>query len=330
MSVKVFGSMLVVVTLSAAAPAAAQTYRVVQLAPDGVATDITDSGFITGCATYADGFAHFIGGRDGVESINDSLVAAGLERPRPGFCARGANNQGQVVGAAFGGVDSELHGYVYERGVVTAISRSFLTEGFDISNVGEVVGAASIGERSRPVVYRDMEVIELELPADARAGYAYKISDGGSILGIAEFPNPNDSASAIQRATMYARGGKVDTVFAAGDHIAAINARGDMIGSGPEGGFLITHDGKRIGLPGLPAGINDVGDIVGTFGPPASGTSSFLWRAGVVTDLNSALVDSEAWSVYPRAINNAGEIVGEGYLEGQQYAVMLEAVEPAK
>lgn len=70
-------------------------------------------------------------------------------------------------------------------------------------------------------------------------------------------------------------------------------------------------------LPGYSGGIafdiNDAREIVGYCLDEVGNTAPFLWRDGVMYDLNSLTPPGSATVEIPRAINNKGQIAGEAY-----------------
>jgi uncharacterized protein (TIGR03437 family) len=99
-------------------------------------------------------------------------------------------------------------------------------------------------------------------------------------------------------------------------------------------------------LPGdansMATGINNAGSVVGfsstappTFtlhlasllSPPASKYHAFLYSGGKMYNLNNQLVNGSGWQLaYATQINNAGQIVGTGLINGAQHAFLLTPV----
>jgi probable HAF family extracellular repeat protein len=121
----------------------------------------------------------------------------------------------------------------------------------------------------------------------------------------------------------------------------AINNNGDVIGaamnaSGVYVGFVSHNGGPLISLGTLPGSwesqpesINDKGQMVGaalgqplahpsSFSAPGNG-GAFLYQDGTLMDLNKLLSPSasDITLVDAYAINNAGQIVAQGFLKGQ-------------
>jgi probable HAF family extracellular repeat protein len=68
-------------------------------------------------------------------------------------------------------------------------------------------------------------------------------------------------------------------------------------------------------------GINASGQVVGQ----SSNGHGFLYSGGVMTDLNSLLPAGSGWQlVNANAINDSGQIVGDGVINGQDHAFLLD------
>ena len=54
---------------------------------------------------------------------------------------------------------------------------------------------------------------------------------------------------------------------------------------------------------------------------------AFIYSDGIMTDLNSVITPGSGWTLnWATAINNAGQITGEGTINGQLHAFLLEPV----
>lgn len=130
-------------------------------------------------------------------------------------------------------------------------------------------------------------------------------------------------------------GGTVNTAVLTTGNIAwSIDNRGRVVGVSALPGnttihaFLWTRETGMQDLGTLPGdansaglSINDGGEVVGASlgaaGPIIGPVRAFLWRNGVMTDLNTLIpADSPLYLLTAFAINNAGEIAGFGVTSG--------------
>jgi probable HAF family extracellular repeat protein len=79
-------------------------------------------------------------------------------------------------------------------------------------------------------------------------------------------------------------------------------------------------------------GINNAGHVVGVSSPSwmsPTGERAFIFRDGVMQDLNNLIPANSGW-VLSRAvdINEAGQIVGDGFKDGQPKAFLLTPTQP--
>jgi probable HAF family extracellular repeat protein len=126
-------------------------------------------------------------------------------------------------------------------------------------------------------------------------------------------------------------GGSVDvTLFAVGNRAIYINNKSQVVGGSTLAGnktghaFLWTREAGMKDLGVLPGdnnsgaiAINERGEIVGVSNDTDGNGRAFLWRNGLMSDLNT-LVPSESplYLVAAIGINDRGEIVGFGATEG--------------
>ncbi len=126
-------------------------------------------------------------------------------------------------------------------------------------------------------------------------------------------------------------GGSVDvSLFAVGNRATYINNRGQVVGGSTLAGnktahaFLWARDTGMKDLGVLPGddnsgaiAINERGEIVGVSNDTDGNGRAFLWRNGLMSDLNTlAPSDSPLYLVAALGINDRGEIVGFGATEG--------------
>jgi probable HAF family extracellular repeat protein len=119
--------------------------------------------------------------------------------------------------------------------------------------------------------------------------------------------------------------------FIGGERAWAINDKGQVVGGVGGGPAFIWEEEKGMNSIGTLGGyfsqaygINDNGVVVGVSRDTSNQDIAFLWRNGTIYDLNE-LVDLEAgWVLeYANDINNTGQIVGIGELNGSNHAFLL-------
>lgn len=80
------------------------------------------------------------------------------------------------------------------------------------------------------------------------------------------------------------------------------------------------------------SGINNAGHVVGVSSPTffsPSGERAFIFRDGVMQDLNNLIPANSGWVLTRGAdINDAGQIVGSGFKDGQPKAFLLTPTQP--
>jgi probable HAF family extracellular repeat protein len=73
--------------------------------------------------------------------------------------------------------------------------------------------------------------------------------------------------------------------------------------------------------------VNNPGKVVGSSGSAAGNLHAFIYEGGVMRDLNSLLPPNSGWLLTEaRDINDGGQIVGTGIVNGQQRAFLLTPV----
>lgn len=118
-------------------------------------------------------------------------------------------------------------------------------------------------------------------------------------------------------------------------HATGINNSGEVIGhaslaSGYEHAFsavgAILTDLGTLGGSSYAYGINDSGTIVGySWTPNSEHPHAFVYLNGMMIDLNSLIPSGAGWELLEAyGINNTGQIVGEGLLNGQSHAFRLD------
>jgi uncharacterized membrane protein len=239
---------------------------------------INDQGDMVGTFNDSAGIRHGFLLHDGAyTTIDDPLAAAGT-------VVTGINAQGDIVGFYYPHPNtSETHGFLLHRGVFTTIDypqgEDFFV--FGINGHGDIVGEytdpASSGYRNGFLLHQG---VSTAIDADGVDTDASGINDQGDIVG----DYSDSDLDATQHGFLLHQG--VYTTI--DDPLVDTSQPGQGDGA---------------------SGINDAGDIVGTYSGDSDGTPhGFLLRHGVYTTID----DPEgAQGTDANGINDAGDIVGD-------------------
>lgn len=248
-----------------------------------------------------------------------------------GSVARSINNYGIAVGVysylgGSSGFIRQKNGYL---GYVPLPQNWVQADLYSINNIGHVVGSAyrnSSPSGSRGFIYdgTSFSIIEpLDGDTDTKA---VAINDYDTVTGY----STSNMNQPLGKGFILNGNNIVKIGFIPGatySYPQAINNQGSVVGSSGNQAFLYSKGViKALGflesdIYSLAYGINDNGDIVGR-----SGSRAFLIQNGKMIDLSSLDVVKQAgWSsLYEaRAINNLGQIVGQGYRNGSYHAYLL-------
>jgi len=183
--------------------------------------------------------------------------------------ADGINISGQIVGGSL----------VWEEGMVTSLGSlgGADTRGFDINDLGQVVGFSYTAEgKQHAFLWENGVMTDLETLGESGITRAYAINNLSQVVGASSYH-------------------------------AFIWENGTITDLGTLGGNLLSGDEAR--------DINKAGQIVGS-SQTTSGPHAFFWENGVMTDLND-LIGTDTGFILNRAygINDLGQIVGVGRVD---------------
>jgi probable HAF family extracellular repeat protein len=270
----------------------------------------------------------------------------------PNGGARGINAGGEVVGKAdTAAVPEQEHAFLWSDGVLHDLG----TFGGDsstansINNRGWIAGAAdttipdptgTIGPTENHAFLRTSDNALHDLGTlGGPNSHAISISDNGVIVGwsqvdfsIGAFGIP-DLHPAIWVNGVPTRlpdlGGSVSLAI-------SVNNSGTAVGQSflaDDSAFyaVIWQKGELRNLGALDddvasaaGSINNRGDVVGFSITTGFAFRAFLWRKGVMTDLNTFIPANAGWVLMSAGhINDAGQIVGYGMLNGNLHAFLL-------
>jgi probable HAF family extracellular repeat protein len=206
-----------------------------------------------------------------------------------------------------------------------------------VNNAGDVVGSAALPSDAgvRAFLYRTSPMHDL----GTLGGHseAHHVNDSGTIVGYSEISLALPARH--PHAFLYSNGTMTDltpTIYPACCSWAwGINNAGKVVGMSLDRAFLHTN-GSMIDLGTLAGGqtvalsINDHDQIVGYSALGYNYFHAFLYRNGLMVDLNDHVPDSPGWDLnFATSINDAGQIVGIGIIGGQTHGFLLTPVPAA-
>ncbi|MUG97181.1 hypothetical protein F7734_34560 [Scytonema sp. UIC 10036] len=248
--------------------------------------------------------------------------------------ARSLNDLGQVVGVSYDALPSRrgwnVRAFLWSanNGMIdlgTLGGQSSLANG--INDLGQVVGSANTSNgqgrafRTSPNSPINPATDDLGTLSD-RNGFsgATDINNQGQVLGY---------ISVGQGITFLWENNTIIELNIGG--ASAINNRGQIAGSplpGVSSAGVIWTEGAitdlgTLGGSGGANDINELGQVVGGVSTPR-GFHAYLWENGVLYDLNDLIPADSGWELTTAtAINNNGQIVGSGTINGQESSYLL-------
>jgi probable HAF family extracellular repeat protein len=259
----------------------------------GVVTDLNNSGQLVGEWVNIKGQSYpLLGNQNTVTNLGSFK---GITNSNSAFAI---NDLGQVVGEEIttnsqGQV--QFLGWLWENGIKTGLTSpnnpSFVPS--EINNLGQIVGTSIRSQLpiwdSNAVVLASGQVIELPTLNGSSQGTGLDINNKSQAVGYS-------------------------------DSQAALWSDGDVLGLGILGSNVNTYS--------VATGINDFGQVVGyssisEISPLTRERHAFLWD-GQLQDINNLIADDSGWELEDaNDINNKGQIVGKGILNGQYHAYLL-------
>ena len=325
-----------------AAGAPASTYSITELGSLGGGRTspmgINNRGAVVGFSATLDGLTRaflYTGG---------SLVDLGTLGGDDSFAYRISDN-GLIVGRAqdssgrFHAFVTTFNGGAIELNALNPRADGDFGAALGVNSVGDVAGyylteGDHMSARNRVFYYRDFRVEDLGA-FGGEDGVVVAVNDRGSLAGF--FSAEPHADYAEHRSFLFTRGQLVPIGSLGGQLTTArdLNNRDEMVGDGDTGdgehhAFLFARGTLR-DLGALAGGqqsaayaINERGDIVGFSEGPDASARAVLVTAGVMRDLNGLIPSGTGWVLTEaRDINEAGRIVGTGWLNGEQRGFLL-------
>jgi probable HAF family extracellular repeat protein len=258
--------------------------------------------------------------------------------------ASGVNDNGQVVGYSTNHYASRA--FLYSNGAMTDLlgaleSSDSMASG--INNNGQVTGWFGVPGVSggQAFLYSNGVTISLGNLNGAYnpfySSFANDINDNGHVVGSSDVTVGGFSQ---HHAFLYSNGTMTDFGTLGGTRSSAygINDNGQVVGNSYITGNAVTHaflysNGAMIDLgtfdgDSYAADINNYGQVVGrAYNVGNTSSRAFLYSNGNLVDLNDLLPAGSGWSLNSAsAINDLGQIVGGGLIDGQYHAYLMTPV----
>ena len=287
--------------------------------PSAVAFQINGSGTAVGWSENSSGDSNaFYSARGGALQTLSGLAGASDNY------AYGINALGTVVGTSY--VNGQPHGEIWSSSGNADLGAGIFVTG--INDPGAIIGGNGHAFLLVNGVYLDLGV----LPGGAWSA-AYGINNGGEVVGYGNI------GSGIFRGFVWTpTGGMVQlgTLGGNNSYATGVNGSGEVVGhaslsNGYEHAFLavgaiMTDLGTLGGGSSYAYAINDSGTIVGySWLTDGQNPHGFVYSNGMMLDLNTLIPQGGGWELLEAyGINGAGDIVGEGLLNGQDHAFQLD------
>lgn len=240
------------------------------------------------------------------------------------------NNAGQVVGMSYT-ANPVQRAFLWANGTIQDLGTlgGSTSYAYGISDAGQVIGEAAVNDEAEIVhafLWQNGLMQSLGTLGGG-ASRAYGINSSGEVVGSSMTGgNPgNTHAFLSQNGTMQDLG----TLAGVDYSIAyAINNAGQVVGESFRAFLWQNGSLQDLGTLGGPTSIaydiNDNGLVVGSSTNSSEVERAFLWENGQMKDLNTMIPADSGWVLREaRGINQHGQIVGFGVINGQTHGFLL-------
>jgi probable HAF family extracellular repeat protein len=283
----------------------------------------------------------------GNDTANAVLFSNGTVTSLGNGMAFGINNVGQAVGQAYYTSTASTQATLFYNGQNTNLGTLHgyaFSVANSINDLGQAVGTAisTNSHYTQAVLFSNGIATALGILPGGHASYAYSINNSGQAVGY----STTSIYDGPSYATLYSNGQITNLGGLGGSQSAAysINNSGQAVGFAYTGGdngtahAALFSNGKVVDLGTLPGegnnfsfanSINNSGIAVGyaqNYSPTGVwGTGrAVMYSNGTATDLNSLVDAANGWTLtYASDINELGQIVGKGILNGHETAFLL-------
>ena len=262
--------------------------------------------------------------------------------------ALGLNNVGQVVGKVFfcdlvdgNCVNGRTRGFVYDKGthVILGTLGGRDSMAVDVNDAGQVAGWAdkTTGGPSHAIIFKNGSLEDIGARSSADSTIASGINSSGEVSGL------GSSNTSSRGAFLYSNGSFF--FFETNGFANDINNSAQVVGrfggndDGSARAFLFSG-AVRQDLGTLSTShrfssalaINNVGEVVGVSSPSFfshDGERAFIYSSGSMQDLNTLIPADTGWILsLASGINDSGQIVGNGAINGVSHAFLLTPTDP--
>lgn len=242
------------------------------------------------------------------------------------------NSSQQVVGTGMGS-NGNFQPFLYSNGSIQHLGTS-TGDAYGINDLGQVVGRLNFhGQTYQAFLYSNGTMKDLSALLGGAESGAEGINNSGQVTGYFLHTSGKTHTFLFGNETMRDLG----TMGGIASYGMDINSTGQLTGwvvtnSGATHSYLYsngsTHEFSFSGANTYSTSINSAGQVVGRFATGSTSNHAFLYSNGVMHDLND-YVTGTGWILADASgINDSGQIVGTGNLNGKVHAFVLSGLTP--